>query len=126
MLSALSDGSGWMPKILTLKYLLKLFGLDRGVHFTRAKQETLTAGNSPPAEDRRWRKMTSQRFGFVMTAAALAALGVSGCASKNYVRTQTGPLINHSDQLDQKSAENNRAIHDVNDRAQAGITKAQS
>ena len=126
MLSALSDGSVWMPKILTLKYLLKLLGLDRGVHFTRAKQETLTAGNSPPAEDRRWRKMTSQRFGFVMTAAALAALGVSGCASKNYVRTQTGPLINHSDQLDQKSAENNRAIHDVNDRAQAGITKAQS
>ena len=59
-----------------------------------------------------------------MSAAALIAFGVTGCASKNYVRTQTGPLINHSDQLDQKSAENNRAIHDVNDRAQAGITKA--
>jgi outer membrane protein OmpA-like peptidoglycan-associated protein len=70
--------------------------------------------------------MTNQRLGFVMTAAAVMALGVSGCASKNYVRTQTGPLINHSDQLDQKSAENNRAIHDVDDRAQAGITKAQS
>jgi outer membrane protein OmpA-like peptidoglycan-associated protein len=61
-----------------------------------------------------------------MTAAALLALGVTGCASKNYVRTQTGPLIDHTDQLDQRSAENNRAIHDVDDRAQAGISKAQS
>ena len=60
-----------------------------------------------------------------MTAAALLALGVTGCASKNYVRTQTGPLIDHSDQLDQKSAQNNRAIHDVDERAQAGISKAQ-
>jgi len=68
---------------------------------------------------------TSQRFGFAVAAAALMALGVTGCASKNYVRTQTGPLINHTDQLDQKSADNNRAIHDVDDRAQAGITKAQ-
>jgi outer membrane protein OmpA-like peptidoglycan-associated protein len=61
-----------------------------------------------------------------MTAAALVAFGVTGCATKNYVRTQTGPLVDHTDQLDQKSADNNRAIHDVNDRAQAGITKAQS
>jgi OmpA-OmpF porin, OOP family len=53
-------------------------------------------------------------------------LGVTGCATKNYVRTQTGPLIDHTDQLDQKTADNNRAIHDVDDRAQAGITKAQS
>ena len=61
-----------------------------------------------------------------MAAAALLVLGVTGCASKNYVRTQTGPLIDHSDQLDRKSADNNRAIHDVDDRAQAGITKAQN
>ncbi len=70
--------------------------------------------------------MTSQRFGFAVAAAALVALGVSGCASKNYVRTQTGPLVTHTDQLDQQAANNNRAIHDVDDRAQAGITKAQS
>ena len=70
--------------------------------------------------------MTSHRLGFVMTAAALTALGVTGCASKNYVRTQTGPLVTHTDQLDQQTANNNRTIHDVDDRAQAGITKAQS
>ncbi len=66
------------------------------------------------------------RFGFALTAAALVAFGVTGCATKNYVRTQTGPLIDHTDQLDQKTADNNRMAHDVDDRAQAGISKAQS
>ena len=42
------------------------------------------------------------------------------------MRTQTGPLVTHTDQLDQQAANNTRAIHDVNARAQAGITKAQS
>jgi OmpA-OmpF porin, OOP family len=70
--------------------------------------------------------MKSQRWGFAMTAAALVVFGVTGCATKNYVRTQTGPLVDHTDQLDQKSAENNRAIHDVDERSQAGIGKAQS
>jgi OmpA-OmpF porin, OOP family len=69
--------------------------------------------------------MTVLRSGFALTAAALVLFGVTGCATKNYVRTQTGPLIDHTDQLDQKTAENNRQIHDVNDRAQAGISKAQ-
>lgn len=70
--------------------------------------------------------MTVHRSGFALAAAALMLFGVTGCATKNYVRTQTGPLIDHTDQLDQKTAENNRQIHDVNDRAQAGISKAQS
>jgi OOP family OmpA-OmpF porin len=69
--------------------------------------------------------MTMQRFAFVLTAAALTVFGVTGCATKNYVRTQTQPLIDHTGQLDQKTADNNRAIHDVDDRATAGITKAQ-
>ena len=79
-----------------------------------------------PAVDGKVEAMTIYRFGFGMAAAALVALGMTGCSTKNYVRTQTGPLIDHTDQLDQKSAENNRAIHDVDDRAQAGISKAQS
>ncbi len=66
-----------------------------------------------------------KRFGFALTAAAMMAFGVAGCATKNYVRTQTTPLIDHTDQLEQKTAENNRQIHDVNDRAMAGIAKAQ-
>lgn len=70
--------------------------------------------------------MRSHRLGFALTAAALTAFGVSGCATKNYVKTQTGPLIEHTDKLDQETAENNRQIHEVDERAQAGIQKADS
>ncbi len=66
-----------------------------------------------------------QRFGFVWMAAALAVAGVTGCATKNYVRTQTTPLVEHTDQLDKKTAQNNHDIQDVDSRAQAGITHAQ-
>jgi outer membrane protein OmpA-like peptidoglycan-associated protein len=56
----------------------------------------------------------------------LVALGATGCATKNYVRSQTAPLIEHSDQLDSKTAANNQKLHDVDDRAQSGIRQAQS
>ena len=65
------------------------------------------------------------RFGYVLTAAALTMFGVSGCATKNYVRQQTQPLVDHTDKLGQQTAQNNRTIHDVDDRAQAGIKQAQ-
>ena len=65
------------------------------------------------------------RFGFVWMAAALTVAGVSGCATKNYVRTQTTPLVEHTDQLDRKTSANNQQIHEVDSRAQAGITTAQ-
>ncbi len=51
--------------------------------------------------------------------------GVAGCATKKYVRNQTAPLVTHAGQLDQKTAENERDIHDVDQRAQAGINQAQ-
>jgi OOP family OmpA-OmpF porin len=59
-------------------------------------------------------------------AATLAVAGVTGCSTKNYVRTQTAPLVEHTDQLDQKTQANNQRIHDVDQRAQSGITQAQS
>ncbi len=62
---------------------------------------------------------------FGLCAAALVLMGVSGCATKNYVRNQTAPLVDHTNQLDEKTANNNRNIHDVDDRAQAGIKTAQ-
>ena len=70
--------------------------------------------------------MPMQRIGFLWMAATLAVAGVTGCATKNYVRTQTAPLVEHTDQLDQKTQANNQRIHDVDQRAQAGITQAQS
>jgi outer membrane protein OmpA-like peptidoglycan-associated protein len=63
---------------------------------------------------------------FGLSAAALVLAGVTGCATKNYVRSQTAPLIDHTNQLDEKAADNNRNIQDVDTRAQAGIKQAQS
>jgi len=56
-------------------------------------------------------------------AAAVAAL--SGCATKNYVRNQTAPIVNQENELNEKTAANNRAIKDTDERATSGIAKAQ-
>ncbi len=45
----------------------------------------------------------------------------SGCSSKNYVRQQTQPIIDKTNQLDDLTAKNNRDIRDVDARAQQGI-----
>ena len=65
------------------------------------------------------------KAGFGLCMAALALAGVTGCATKNYVHKQTAPLIDHTNELDEKTAQNNRNLHDVDDRAQAGIKQAQ-
>lgn len=58
--------------------------------------------------------------------AVLAVSTVTGCATKNYVHTQTAPLVEHTGQLEDKTASNGRAIQDTDQRAQAGIQQAQS
>jgi outer membrane protein OmpA-like peptidoglycan-associated protein len=70
--------------------------------------------------------MGVNRFGALSLAAGLAVAGVTGCATKNYVRNQTAPLIDHTNQLEDETATNNRKIHDVDDRTQTGIRQAQS
>ena len=70
--------------------------------------------------------MNAYRLGVLSLAASLAVVGATGCASKNYVRNQTAPLVDQANQLDSKTATNNRQMHDVDDRAQAGIHQAQS
>ena len=56
-------------------------------------------------------------------AICLAASMVAsvGCASKNYVKQQTTPLINKTNELDDLTAKNSKDIKDVDARAQAGI-----
>lgn len=44
-----------------------------------------------------------------------------GCASKKYVKEQTTPIINKTNELDDLTAQNTKAIKDVDARAQAGI-----
>src|SRR3984885_14071140 len=68
------------------------------------------------------------RTGFA-TASAVAALSLvftTGCSTKNYVRSQTEPVIQKTNELDDATATNNRAIHDVDTRSQAGIQQAQN
>src|SRR4029077_15188193 len=49
-----------------------------------------------------------------------------GCASKNYVRQETTPLINKTNELDDLTAKNTKDIKDVDARAQAGIQQVQA
>lgn len=57
---------------------------------------------------------------------AFSVASVTGCASKNYVRNQTAPLVEHTGQLEDKTAANGRAIQDTDQRAQSGIQRAQT
>lgn len=58
----------------------------------------------------------------VMVLLAGSALMIStGCTTKNYVRKQTEPIVEKSNELDARTAKNNTAIHDVDTRAQQGI-----
>jgi OOP family OmpA-OmpF porin len=57
---------------------------------------------------------------------AVAMASTLGCASKKYVRNETTPLINKTNELDDLTAKNSNAIKDVDARAQAGIQQAQA
>jgi len=60
----------------------------------------------------------------VLLAITIAA--TMGCSSKKYVREQTTPLINKTNELDDMTAKNSRDIKDVDSRAQAGIQQVQA
>src|SRR5215472_9588762 len=55
-----------------------------------------------------------------------AMLATVGCTSKNYVRQQTTPLINKTNELDDLTAKNTKDIKDVDARAQSGIQQVQA
>src|SRR5579862_9120689 len=52
---------------------------------------------------------------------AVSMVATVGCSSKNYVKSQTTPLINKTNELDDLTAKNSKDIKDVDARAQAGI-----
>ena len=55
----------------------------------------------------------------ILLAASMTA--TIGCTTKNYVKQQTTPLINKTNELDDLTAKNSKDIKDVDARAQAGI-----
>src|ERR1700735_248319 len=52
---------------------------------------------------------------------ALSVAATVGCTTKNYVKQQTTPLINKTNELDDMTAKNSKDIKDVDARAQSGI-----
>ncbi|MGA2371973.1 MAG: OmpA family protein [Candidatus Korobacteraceae bacterium] len=65
------------------------------------------------------------RFSVLVMLVAGSLLTV-GCATKNYVRNQTTPVINNVNELDDQTAQNTRDIRDTDTRAQQGITQVNS
>lgn len=61
----------------------------------------------------------------VAASAALVILLSTGCSTKNYVRSQAGPVINQTNDLDARTATDHRNIVDTDQRAQQGINRAQ-
>jgi len=55
----------------------------------------------------------------ICLAASMAA--TVGCTSKNYVKQQTTPLINKTNELDDLTAKNSKDIKDLDSRVQAGL-----
>jgi OOP family OmpA-OmpF porin len=57
---------------------------------------------------------------------AMSTAASVGCSSKNYVRQETTPIINKTNELDDLTAKNTKDIKDVDARAQAGIQAVQA
>jgi len=66
-----------------------------------------------------------KRIYLTLMLVAIAAATI-GCSTKNYVKQQTTPLINKTNELDDLTAKNSKDIKDVDARAQAGIQAAQA
>jgi OmpA-OmpF porin, OOP family len=66
-----------------------------------------------------------KRISLTLMLAATMVASI-GCSSKNYVRQQTTPLINKTNELDDLTAKNSKDIKDVDQRAQAGIQAVQA
>jgi outer membrane protein OmpA-like peptidoglycan-associated protein len=62
----------------------------------------------------------------VALASAFVIAFTVGCSTKNYVRSQTSPIIQQTNDLDSKTAADHRYIVDTDERAKTGIAGAQS
>jgi OmpA-OmpF porin, OOP family len=61
-----------------------------------------------------------------LIASGLAVTFTVGCSTKNYVRSQTTPIIQQTNDLDTKTAADHRYIVDTDERAKTGVAGAQS
>lgn len=64
---------------------------------------------------------------WILTGGMSACMLMSaGCATKNYVRTQTTPVIQRTNELEDQTAANHRNLQDVDTRATQGIQRVQT
>jgi OOP family OmpA-OmpF porin len=122
-------GSTSFCKSLTISMLVNFKRLADGLHLSKAdRTATPIYGRlgASRAAAQKGDKMTRQTFMYIMATASFAVLGATGCATKNYVKTQTAPIITKTGEVENQTAENNRQIHNVDESAQAGIKQAQS
>lgn len=66
------------------------------------------------------------RFSVIAVLVAGSLPLTVGCATKNYVKSQTTPVINNVNELDDQTAKNTRNIRDTDTRAQQGIAQVNS
>src|SRR5580700_5505629 len=109
----------------------------RGTGTSRAKvRDVLVAMNVPQglqdgefrargeperAETRILRSISNMTRTSLTIFLAVTMAASIGCTTKNYVKQQTTPLINKTNELDDMTAKNSKDIKDVDARAQAGI-----
>ena len=68
-----------------------------------------------------------KRMWLVLTGTLMLSVIFSlGCSTKNYVRNQTTPLIDKTNELDDLTAKNTKDIRDTDARAQKGIQDVQA
>jgi OmpA-OmpF porin, OOP family len=73
--------------------------------------------------------MDTKHIKSTCTAILVSAFAITftvGCSTKNYVRSQTTPIIQQTNDLDTKTAADHRNIVDTDERAKTGIASAQS
>ena len=71
--------------------------------------------------------LRSQPLAFLVFAPSLLfSSAFLGCSSKKYVRSQTAPIVQNINELDNKTAADHRAIADTDQRATTGIGNAQA
>lgn len=58
---------------------------------------------------------------WILVLLASSSLMISGCASKKYVRQQTGPIIQQVNELDELTARNTNDIRDLEGRTEKGL-----
>ena len=82
--------------------------------------------NDPMIDITRTRLRSPRAASLALLALSLGVLPVTGCSTKKYVRNQTAPVINQTNELDDKTAANNRSLQELDQRTGTGINQAQT